>query len=237
MKKIIWSGYEWITQERWGQFHPEKPFVYYDDSCVEINEDFSISLYTKRNPKEFFGKIVEFGIGLISNTTKFSHGYFEIEAKLPTGKYLWPAFWMWSFDNWPPEIDVFEGYSNFFGNYINIFNDIKFWNIYNIQTNLYFENLNGFNRINSIKSKKHYISIFKKPPNKRFIKYGVDWQKDYIKFYYDNKLVRTITEKHILYQLNETTMNVIINNSLYKPTENPESEFIIKYFRYSEKKN
>jgi len=32
-------------------------------------------------------------------------------------------------------------------------------------------------------------------------------------------------------------MNVIINNSLYKPTENPESEFIIKYFRYSEKKN
>src|SRR5258708_18716296 len=49
--------------------------------------------------------------GVITTYQKFSqlYGYFEIRARLPKGKGLWPAFWM--LDNqtvWPPEIDAFE---------------------------------------------------------------------------------------------------------------------------------
>ena len=33
---IEWCGYEWLTQERWGQIHPIKPVAWYDESAVEI---------------------------------------------------------------------------------------------------------------------------------------------------------------------------------------------------------
>ncbi|WP_404482159.1 family 16 glycosylhydrolase [Novosphingobium sp. BL-52-GroH] len=49
-------------------------------------------------------------------TTKFSfaqkYGYFEIEARLPPGKGMWPAFWLMPVEGaWPDagEIDVVEG--------------------------------------------------------------------------------------------------------------------------------
>lgn len=48
--------------------------------------------------------------GLI--TSRHSHlqkyGYFEIRARMPAGRGLWPAFWLHRVGQWPPEIDVFE---------------------------------------------------------------------------------------------------------------------------------
>ena len=38
MKTINWSGYEWITQERWGDLHPEKTYCWYDQHAVTIDE-------------------------------------------------------------------------------------------------------------------------------------------------------------------------------------------------------
>lgn len=49
--------------------------------------------------------------GLLTSKASFSqkYGVFEIRAKIPRGKGLWPAFWLLPVNgNWPPEIDVLE---------------------------------------------------------------------------------------------------------------------------------
>lgn len=49
--------------------------------------------------------------GLLSTRTSFAqrYGYFELRAKLPRGRGLWPAFWLLPASGaWPPEIDILE---------------------------------------------------------------------------------------------------------------------------------
>ena len=235
MKVIKWSGYEWLTQERWGQIHPNKTICWYDEKAVDLiynpDRNDQLVLKTHASPQYFPNIDVKsnIGVGLVSNTTKFKHGYFEIEAKLPKGKHLWPAFWMWSFDSWPPEIDIFEGYTKNSKGYFRF--DFKsplgFWNI---NTNLH---LGHVPDNYSIKAKTHWMGF--KDPTKHFLKYACEWTPKKLTFYYNNKKVRTITNSKYMAELNAKEMNVIINNSVdgkANPLKPPYSEFIVNYFKY-----
>ena len=232
-KEIIqWSGYDWLTRERWGSIHEGKTDCWYDPSAVIIDSaNDQLTLKTHYNPKYFkhLDVMSKVGIGLISNTTKFKYGYFEIEAKLPSGKNLWPAFWMWSWDTWPPEIDVFEGYTRKTNNYFtfDIRNPIGFWNI---NTNIH---LGNFPDNYNLKAKTHWMGF--KDPCKHFMKYGCNWTEKSLDFYYNERKVRSITDKDCLDQLDKTTMNLIINNSVDRDVDindPPKSEFIVNYFKY-----
>ena len=232
MTTVNWQGYEWITQERWGQIHPEKPHWWYDPSCVSIDDAGMLHLHTKCNPKYFrdIDKISPIGVGLVSCTEKFGYGVFSIDAKLPKGEHLWPAFWMWSWDSWPPEIDVFEAYSNGLGSYIKprLSNPLGFWNI---QTNVHYTDEVGNKMLGG---KTGYMGY--KNPTKHFITYTCVWKKDSIKFYYDGKLVREVTDSNILKRLETTKMNVIINNGVTDKVDQsnpPDSDFMIQTFRYT----
>jgi len=235
-KEIKWSGYNWLTQERWGQIHPNKPVVWYDDTAISIDDRTEyLHLFCHYNPKYFphIDVKCDIGTGMISCKEKFDYGYFEIEAKLPEGKHQWPAFWMWSFSSWPPEIDVLEAYTRKRNGYfsLNWKNLLGFWNVNtNIHLGKYPDNYNSG-------AKTHWMGF--KNPAKNFIKYGCRWEPDRIEIYYNERLVRKITDEDILKQFRGHKMNIIINNSRdgnvtpdHLLPQIEENNFIIKYFKY-----
>jgi serralysin len=107
--------------------------------------------------------------GLLNSWHSFSqqYGYFEISAKMPDGKGLWPAFWLLPKEGWPPEIDVFE----FLGH------DTK--TLYqSIHTNA------TGKHTSETDTTKTGVDL-----SKAYHRYGVDWQKDYITFYFDGQVM------------------------------------------------
>lgn len=73
-----------------------------------------LSITASRTPAELKPVLFdnEYISGILTTQGKFSqkYGYFEIRAKIPVGRGVWPAFWMLADDGgWPPEVDVMEG--------------------------------------------------------------------------------------------------------------------------------
>tara|TARA_B100000963_G_scaffold349061_1_gene357556 strand:+ start:34773 stop:35477 length:705 start_codon:yes stop_codon:yes gene_type:complete len=227
-----WQGYTWKVGERWGLMHPGKPECWYDKSAVEIQGE-DLILKTHYNPKEIDGVTSPYGVGLIHCTEKFGYGRFDIDIKLPKGPYLWPAFWMWAWESWPPEIDVFEGYSNKKSSYFNWNIDALWGNFFKVQTNVH---LGKEPHNYSIGAENHWLGW--KCPSKDFHKYSLEWKENEIKIYFDNKLVRDITDNFTVSHLRGKTLNVIINNSIKKEhaslkSTDHVSEMICKNFKYT----
>jgi len=249
MNTIKWSGYEWMLQERWGQVHPEKAHWWYDSKMVEVDSNNVLHLRTGPSVKTFtdLGITSQIGAGLVSCTEEFSYGTFKINAKLPYGRNLWPAFWMWSWSDWPPEIDVMEAYSDKNPGHYSLDGRVTFWD-------RFFKRLKTYAIYPSFKTTKQdgskqmvntdSIVRFKtiKEPDRTFIEYKCIWAPDYIKIYYDNIIMfeiqasTSIHKKNLLDQLHGHKMNVIINNGVtsYVPLDYlPESDFMISNFEYT----
>lgn len=107
--------------------------------------------------------------GEINSWHSFSqtYGYWEIRCKLPKGQGVWPAFWMLPENgNWPPEIDTFEMLGN-------------------DPTTIYV----GYHYMKNGVEQNPGTAVSVPDTSKAFHRYGMDWEADYITFYFDGKRV------------------------------------------------
>jgi beta-glucanase (GH16 family) len=154
---------------------------------------------------------------------EFQYGYFETKAKLPVGYGIWPAFWMLGANidkvGWPKcgEIDILE--------YVGKEPHVVF-------TSLHTQDSHG----NTINTKKTTIETIEQG----FHLYAIDWTKDKIDFFVDNKLVYTfspVTKTEDIWPYNQPfffLVNMAIGGDFGGPKVNDmifPQEFIIDYIK------
>jgi beta-glucanase (GH16 family) len=126
----------------------------------------TLSINFQQAPAEHAKRLRDFKYvsGLITTQPSFTqtYGYFEMRAKLPRGKGVWPAFWLLPADlSWPPEIDIME----------SVGDPSKVYVVYHS---------------NAAKIEGREIAV--SPDD--FHTFGLSWTKDEIAWFVDGKEVR-----------------------------------------------
>ena len=93
----------WATLTPWYTNYSAAELETYDPANVTV-EDGQLHLHSVKGYEG--GQWYTSGIVTSLAREKFSYGYFEIRAKIPKGKGIWPAFWLTN--DGSLEIDVFE---------------------------------------------------------------------------------------------------------------------------------
>lgn len=115
------------------------------------------------------------------NKGDWKYGRFEIRAKIPEGKGMWPAIWMlptnWEYGQWPHsgEIDIMEN--------VGYWKDSVFGTIH---TGAY----------NGMKGTQKSVGIFVKKSSKKYHVYAIEWNEESISFYVDNKMYHVFKNEH-----------------------------------------
>jgi len=110
--------------------------------------------------------------GMIFSKYSYHYGYFEIKCKIPKGKGLWPAFWLYGGGSCNDEIDVFE----FEGASPNI-----------IHTTYH-----G----NCDRSAQEFQIIQSAYADSEYYTYAIEWTPTQVKWYLNNQLLRSINHKY-----------------------------------------
>ena len=133
--------------------------------------------------------------GMLESKKLFSQtfGYFEAKVKMPTGKAMWPAFWLLNSNGaWPPEIDVFEMFD---GNNPDKLAMTTHWK----------SNGNGAHD-------QTYCNVTVANSSTQYHLYGVLWNPNRITYYVDREPVATLATPAGL----DTSMYMLINLAVEK---------------------
>lgn len=179
---------KWRDHYYWGgrfnndgvTYYGENQFQFTDSSMMLVAEE---SLSKDKKP---------YLSGMIDSSPSFKQqfGYFEIRSKNPKGTGFWPAFWLVSTETWPPEIDVYEFFTNEPGR---------------IKSNQHWLNKRGEKRMQP-KGYKTKIDL-----SENYHVYAIEWSDKKIKWFFDNKRIKT-SRRGMKYLTKN--MHIIINNEI-----------------------
>jgi len=213
----------WRMAQPWGNFHKDQRWWYWPQrnetpSPVVYPTPDGLALELRNYPKEFkrselpqwrqSGLEVEnwratWAAGLISSRKSFKWGWIEAEIQLPSERAQWSAFWLAGRDQWPPEIDIFEAYTDRDVDEIQVKPNIH-WGPVGV----------GDWRQGKKDWGAPIIPIYE--PNKRFVQYACHWTQDWIRIYYDGILVSECTIPEAL-ENNNLPQYIILNNGCKDP--------------------
>ncbi len=101
----------------WNREHGEEEFQYYKDENIVVDNG-ELHLVAREDPGmypvwRFEGdgtpyqedKFFQYSSGWIQTKAKYKYGLFEVKCKIPKGRGLWPAFWLYGNTY---ELDIFE---------------------------------------------------------------------------------------------------------------------------------
>lgn len=241
MSNFEWCECNWKPEMEGGRIiNPETPWCWYSAKAIRRTGLNTLELWLRKNPNVvtyYDGRKFnpEYECALIRTEEKFGFGTFSCEIKMPDGCNLWPAFWLTGAGNWPPEIDIMEGWSNANESYY------RFPLSWKTTTDVHY--LNNTMKHEHVKSEN--VSILKQPKNPKnsFIRYECEWLRDSIVFKVNGKVVRKITG-HVCDKLvqnlehpeNGYEMNVVINLLCENPSSHDitlDKPMMVRNFKYT----
>ena len=239
---------KWRYGPAWGDFHPDDLYQYYDtDGTLSYTSPEGLILELRNTPKTYIKSelpdwrqtlqlpdkfTLPTGVGYVTAKIGWQYGWFESWIQLPFGQSYWPSFWLSGLNSWPPEIYIFEAYSDQSPDYTKKQTLSK---SSRIQPNLHYGIVE-----NGTKEMYGPYDVAIADCTNRLVQYICHWEKDFLRIYYDGSLVFETTDPKILkwYNGEKDQMVVIFNHGRneHQPNVLPnESAMIIRSFSVSQK--
>jgi beta-glucanase (GH16 family) len=178
----------WQDHYYWGGRSNKDGVNYYGKEQFQFSDSSLIIVAEKKKAPNG----MDYVSGMIDshNSFKQQYGYFEIRSKNPKGTGFWPAFWLVSTEDWPPEIDVFEFYTS--------------------SPNLMCTNQHWKNKREKRRMQPKDVKM-EVAASEGFHTYAVEWTESKISWFCDGEKVKTSRRgmKYLTYE-----MHIIINNEI-----------------------
>lgn len=193
--------------------------TFFHGSNVKLEKG-EVVIRVNQHGKEKLPKEYTHSTGFIKSKNKFLYGYFEAEIKLMDAPWV-SGFWMTNVDrNWWTEIDICENAPGIA------------YNRHDLNSNIHVFRApkeHGDVKKHFSRTKKYY---FPQELQADYHVWGLEWTKDFIRFYIDGMLFREAKNTH-WHQPLEVNFNCESNKWFGALPDNNrlDGEFHIKYFR------